>query len=68
MRITRLCRRAIGAAVVATLGFGAAQATASPAEAAEAAACDVIKCRASCKAQGQTSGACFEGQCFCYIT
>jgi hypothetical protein len=68
MTITRLCRRVIGVAVVATLGFGATQALASPAEAAEAAACDVVKCRANCKAQGQTSGACFEGQCICYIT
>ncbi|HEU4452436.1 MAG TPA: hypothetical protein VFR81_05220 [Longimicrobium sp.] len=63
----RLCRRAIGAAVVAALGFGASQALASPAEAAGAAACDIIKCRANCKAQGQTSGACFGDQCVCYI-
>ncbi len=62
---TRLFRRAI---VAATLGFGAAQAVASPAKAADAAACDIVKCRANCKAQGQTSGACFEGQCICYIT
>jgi hypothetical protein len=68
MMIGRLRRRVIGAAVAATLGFGASQALASPAEAAEAAACDVVKCRANCKAQGQTSGACFEGMCICYIT
>ncbi len=68
MMVGRLCRRAVGAAVVATLGFGASQALASPASATEAAACDIVKCRANCKAQGQTSGACFEGQCICYIT
>jgi hypothetical protein len=68
MTIERLGRRALGAAVAVTLGFGATQAVASPAKAADAAACDVVKCRASCKAQGQTSGACFEGMCICYIT
>jgi hypothetical protein len=63
----RLWRRAIGAAVVAALGFGGAQAMASPAEAAEAAACDRIKCTAKCRSLGQTGGACFGDQCVCYI-
>lgn len=56
-----------GAAMLA-LGFGAAQALAAPATADGAAVCYPEKCRASCKLQGQTGGACFEGQCFCYIT
>ena len=68
MTSTRIRRGALGAAVLAALGFGAAQVVAAPAQAAEAAACDIVKCRANCKAQGQTSGACFEGQCICYIT
>ena len=63
----RLRRRALGAAVVAALGFGASQALASPAEAVEAAACDRIKCTAKCRSLGQTGGACFGDQCVCYI-
>jgi len=63
-----ITRWTLAAVAAASMGFGATQALASPAEAADAAVCDVVKCRANCKAQGQTSGACFEGQCICYIT
>jgi hypothetical protein len=68
MTITRFHRRALGAMVAAALGFGASQALASPAAAERDAVCDPVKCRASCRLQGQTSGACFQDQCFCYIT
>ena len=68
MTITRLRGRALGAMVAAALGFGATQATASPPDAERDAVCDPVTCRANCRLQGQTGGACFQDQCFCYIT
>lgn len=53
-------------AVAAALGFGAAQAFASPgAEAARA--CSQPQCDQYCKSRGATGGQCVMGGCMCYV-
>ena len=64
----RLQRWALAAGLAAALGFGAAQAVAAPADSPAGRTCIPDKCRAACRAQGQTGGACFQDTCFCYIT
>jgi hypothetical protein len=66
MTITRLHGRALGAMVAASLGFGATQALARPAEAAEARACLKYECMAYCQSRGGT-GQCLYDTCFCRI-
>jgi hypothetical protein len=56
-----LVRAALGAAVVAILGFGAAEAFAAPAGPQDAArSCSPLVCRKSC-----TGGLCVDGVCMC---
>jgi hypothetical protein len=55
------------AAVVAALGFGGAQAFASPGAAKAERACDPAQCDANCKARGFTGGYCQFGWCGCYV-
>lgn len=55
-----------GAATVAALGFGGAQAVAAPAAGDEARACNPRGCNAGCQAQGAISGRCTDaGACIC---
>lgn len=56
----------VAAGLVAALGFGAAQALASPAQ-AEARACSAGQCRKDCIALGNSGGICIDGQCICFI-
>ena len=54
-------RACFGAALVAILGFGAAEAFAAPAGAQESArSCSPLVCRKSC-----TGGLCVDGVCMC---
>lgn len=54
------------AAVVGALGFGAAQALASPREArAEPPVCNTGQCNVSCRAMGADSGRCVGDDCAC---
>lgn len=53
-------------ATLAALGFGAAQAFASPGETA-ARACNGGQCNRDCKARGADGGFCDQGGCICYI-
>jgi hypothetical protein len=56
------------AAVVAALGFGGAQAFASPGAAADAErACSGGQCNRDCRARGADGGFCDQGGCICYI-
>jgi hypothetical protein len=55
------------AAVAAAMVFGAAAALASPATAAERAACSTGQCRKDCIAQGNSGGVCVDGFCACFI-
>lgn len=68
--MTKVIRRArrwsLAALVAASLGFGATQVVAAPAEAAEAQACLKYECMAYCESRGGT-GECVYGTCFCRI-
>lgn len=56
------------AATVAALGFGAAQAFASPSAAAEARACTNAECNDWCRGQGYDGGICAGSWgCACWI-
>ena len=69
--LSYLRRGFLGIAFVGTLGFGAAQAFATPPGLAAARACDPVQdatCRDRCQAQGADSGICdptFAGRCRC---
>jgi hypothetical protein len=71
MRTSKTVNRWVfGAGTVAALGFGGAQALASPAPAARAAAvCDAAVCNRICQAiPGSIGGFCTSGgSCVCYI-
>lgn len=57
-----------GLAMAAALGFGGAQAFASPAAAQEAErACNGGQCNRDCRARGADGGFCDQGGCICYI-
>jgi hypothetical protein len=60
---------AFAAVLASMLGFGAAQAMAAPAEAAEQRACNPQGCNASCEARfGEfAAGFCEGGECFCAV-
>lgn len=69
IRIPALARLALPMAVAASLGFGATQAFARPAAAAEgvsAQACLKFECMTYCQARGG-EGICFNDTCFCRI-
>ena len=57
------------ACTAASLGFGAVQAVASPAQARGPgpALCNGVDCNAYCAARGGESQGCFGGTCFCRI-
>ena len=56
------------AAIAAALGFGGAQAFASPGAGAQGArACDLAQCDAGCKARGFSGGYCQMEWCGCYV-
>ena len=62
----RVRRWTLAALAAAALGFGAAQAVASPAPADEARACNERGCDAWCRSQGGIDGRCTDtGQCLC---
>jgi len=62
-------RWTLAALVAASLGFGATQVVAAPAEAAEARACDPVRCDQKCKAAIPGSrGVCVGGRfCDCLL-
>jgi len=67
IRIPSLARLALPAGVMVSLGFGASQAFARPAEPAETVqACLKFECMAYCERRGGT-GECVYGTCFCRI-
>ncbi|HEU4883868.1 MAG TPA: hypothetical protein VFT45_16530 [Longimicrobium sp.] len=56
------------AVMAAALGFGGAQAFASPGAAGDVErACSGGKCRSDCRAQGYDGGFCDQGGCICII-
>ena len=56
------------AVMAAALGFGAAQAFASPGAAAQTErACSGGQCRSDCRARGYDGGFCDQGGCICII-
>jgi hypothetical protein len=61
---------ALGAlAAAAALGFGGAQAFASPAaSAADERACASGQCTQACRKIGYNAGVCEQGSCVCYFT
>jgi hypothetical protein len=63
----RMQRGVFAAAMAAALGFGGAQAFASPGAATAGRACDLAQCDANCKARGFTGGYCQLGWCGCYV-
>ena len=66
-RTERILWRALApAALLAALGFGAAQALAAPAASAPPDTCDRRACRDYCAARG-ASGTCTGGMCICYV-
>ena len=67
--IRRWSRRALFTAVTAgALGFGAAQAFASPSAATDARACTSAQCTADCRARGYDGGVCAGAWgCACWI-
>jgi hypothetical protein len=61
-------RGMFAAAMAAALGFGGAQAFASPGAAAKAArACNTVQCRIDCQAIGYEDGRCNQGSCVCFF-
>ena len=66
---SRVIRRgAFPAVLAAALAFGAAQALASPSQAAKqrAAACSDERCDAICVSHGHAGGSCLTGACRCF--
>jgi hypothetical protein len=64
----RMQRGLFAAAMAAALGFGAAQAFASPGAAADVErACSGGQCNRDCKARGADGGFCDQGGCICFI-
>ncbi len=64
----RMQRGVFAAAMAGALGFGAAQAFASPGTSADAErACSSGQCNRDCKARGADGGFCDQGGCICYI-
>lgn len=64
----RMQRGLFAAAMTAVLGFGGAQAFASPAQAAEAErACSSGQCGRDCRRAGYDGGFCDQGGCICII-
>lgn len=63
----RMQRGAFGLAMAAALGFGGAQAFASPAAAVDEAACNTGKCGQDCRKIGYDDGVCDQGSCVCLI-
>jgi hypothetical protein len=61
---SRLHTLAFGAATLLSLGFGAAHAFASPAEAAARRACTTAVCHSLCVESGYSYGSCRDGR-FC---
>ncbi|HEX8691528.1 MAG TPA: hypothetical protein VF746_03740 [Longimicrobium sp.] len=59
-------RWALGAGVACALGFGAAQALATPSTSAPPDTCDRRACKDYCAARG-ASGTCSGGMCICFI-
>jgi hypothetical protein len=55
------------AAVAAALGFGGAQAFASPGAAEAERACNGGQCNRDCRARGADGGFCDQGGCICII-
>jgi hypothetical protein len=66
--IQRIRQTVLGAAVAAALGFGAAQALASPQASAprDGPYCDSGFCNDLCQLIGAPGGFCSRGSCFCY--
>lgn len=65
----RMQRGLFAAAMAAALGFGGAQAFASPAASAdEARACASGQCTQDCRKIGYNVGVCESGTCVCYFT
>lgn len=63
----RSARRAVlGAAVAASLGFGATQALAAPEAEAPRQGCNLVDCDRLCRTLGYPGGLCSRGSCFCY--
>jgi hypothetical protein len=54
-------------ATAAALGFGGAQAFASPGAAEAERACSGGQCNRDCRARGADGGFCDQGGCICYI-
>jgi hypothetical protein len=69
MMIRRVRQWSLAALVAASLGFGATQVVAAPAEAAEARACDPVRCDQKCKdAIPGSRGVCVGGRfCDCLL-
>jgi hypothetical protein len=65
--VRRAQRGMFALATVGALGFGAAQAFASPGAAAEARACNGGQCNRDCKARGADGGFCDQGGCIRYL-
>jgi glutamate/tyrosine decarboxylase-like PLP-dependent enzyme len=66
---SRMARVLAALAVTAAMGFGGAQAFASPAAAAaDELACTLKQCTADCLAIGYNVGRCEQGTCVCYWT
>lgn len=71
MSRTKMLRNGLFAAVtLSALGFGGAQAFATPAAAASARACDPYtdnQCRIRCENNGYDTGSCQVGYCRCWF-
>ncbi len=66
---SRAARGLFAAAMAAALGFGGAQAFASPgASADESRACASGQCTQDCRKIGYNVGICESGTCVCYFT
>lgn len=60
------CIGLFSASMAAALGFGAAQAFATPGTAARVAACSDERCDANCVSRGYAYGDCSTGACRCF--
>lgn len=65
--MNRMRRRIFALAMAAAMGFGGAQAFASPAAASGERACVAGKCRQDCRKIGYDEGVCDQGSCICLI-
>jgi hypothetical protein len=66
----RMQRAAFAAALAAAMGFGGAQAFASPSASTtdETRACASGQCTQECRKIGYNVGVCEQGSCVCYFT